>query len=256
MELIGISISPFSDRAKWALDHHRLPYKYSEHVVIFGEPSLRWKLRRFTGGVTAPALIDGKTRLMDSWDIARYADERGAAPKLFPEALLDRIQEWNSVSEELLDDSRVLMSKRISGDAEAKRAMLPAVIPTTLRGPLQGLVNVGMTYLAWSFKYGSLSMQEREARLRANLTRIREATRERDYLVGDQFTYADVTIACGLQGISPVKGRGVAKNEAIRRAWTDPELSQEFRDVLSWRDKIVIQHMPKQSSRLRKSGTS
>jgi glutathione S-transferase len=39
---------------------------------------LRWKLRKWTGIVTVPVLVDGTARpLADSADIARWADQRG-----------------------------------------------------------------------------------------------------------------------------------------------------------------------------------
>jgi hypothetical protein len=40
-KLVSLHVSPWSERAKWALDHHRLAYTVVEHVPIAGERRLR-----------------------------------------------------------------------------------------------------------------------------------------------------------------------------------------------------------------------
>ena len=43
--LYGLSLSPWTERARWALDHHGVAYDYHEHVPMLGEVLLRMKAR-------------------------------------------------------------------------------------------------------------------------------------------------------------------------------------------------------------------
>src|SRR5689334_2779086 len=72
--LVSLSYSPFSERARWALDHHRIGYQVVNHVPVLGELRLRRLAKGKQGRVTAPVLIANGAALCDSWDIARYAD--------------------------------------------------------------------------------------------------------------------------------------------------------------------------------------
>lgn len=82
------SFAPWCETARWALDHHRLPYRSREHVPLLGELALRLVARRPFGRVTVPLLIDGSLVLMDSVAIARHAESRGdganSCPARFP----------------------------------------------------------------------------------------------------------------------------------------------------------------------------
>ena len=57
--LTALPYSPWSEKATWALDHHRIDYKYDEHMPLVGDIKLRWRLRKPKGIVTVPVLEDG-----------------------------------------------------------------------------------------------------------------------------------------------------------------------------------------------------
>ena len=46
LDLYGIAYSPWTAKARWALDHHKIPYRYREHLILFGMPELRWRLKK------------------------------------------------------------------------------------------------------------------------------------------------------------------------------------------------------------------
>ena len=75
LTLHGVGYSPWTERARWALDHHRIPYRYREHIPMVGEPLLR---RRAHGTLrvkaTAPLLVHAGGAIDDSLAIMRYAD--------------------------------------------------------------------------------------------------------------------------------------------------------------------------------------
>src|ERR1700677_1226584 len=117
LRLVSLHVSPWSERARWALDHHRLPYRKEEHVVYLGER----KLRRLTGKPrnTVPILVADGTVLNDSWDIAQYADREGASPSLFPAEHVAEIEAWAKTTDRLLAAGRGLILRALMGDAAA-----------------------------------------------------------------------------------------------------------------------------------------
>ena len=72
-DLYGIAYSPWTMKARWALDHHKIPYRYREHLILFGMPELRWRLKKPFGDITVPLLVNGGgNSVMDSFEIARH----------------------------------------------------------------------------------------------------------------------------------------------------------------------------------------
>lgn len=249
-ELIGLHYSPWTERALWALDHHGLPYRYHEHLIIFEMPVLRWKLRRFCGSVTVPAMIDPmyrKTlRFFDSWDIARHADRLGGAPKLFPKEHVDEIRSFNDLSERALSASRALLIDRMQHNPEALKALLPSFIPNVLRSPLLFVAKTGLRYVAREFSVRSQSTREHESELREVLMSLREslASAKSDYLLGN-FSYADVTMAVALQFADPVADEFKKIDPDFRRCCRQEQLAGEFRDLIQWRDRLYATHRKK-----------
>ena len=103
-QLIGIYYSPWTEKARWSLDHHAMPYRYEEHLLLFGMPGLRLRTGHLTGPLTVPAYCDGKLALTDSWEIARHSDLQSSREKLFPEESLAEIKKFNRNIDAYLND--------------------------------------------------------------------------------------------------------------------------------------------------------
>ena len=78
--LITIPFSHFCEKARWALDRADLAYVEDGHLPLFHAPSAR----RAGGRTSVPVLVTDAGPVIDSTDILRWADARGAAPPLFP----------------------------------------------------------------------------------------------------------------------------------------------------------------------------
>jgi glutathione S-transferase len=50
--LVGEGFSPWTEKARWALDHHGIRYRCEEYVPLAGEPWLRLRARRFHGRIS------------------------------------------------------------------------------------------------------------------------------------------------------------------------------------------------------------
>lgn len=251
-QLIGLSYSPWTEKARWALDHHQIPYRYHEHLILFGMPELRLRTGKWTGEVTVPALIVDGQVLGDSWDIARFADAKGASGKLFSDTELQRIEHYNQLSEKALDAARILYSARLLEDREAKAEALPAFVPGPMRSAMSWLANVGVSYIGREFGY---SVADRERALETLKDCYRELKKDLeaaggDHLVGGRFSYADVAMAATIQGLEPMEKGPVRLGPASRRCWGSSELKSEFQSLIDWRDRLYARHRAK-SARIR-----
>ncbi|MCA9670752.1 MAG: glutathione S-transferase domain-containing protein [Myxococcales bacterium] len=247
LELYAISYSPWSERARWALDYHELPYREREYLPIFGTPLLRLRARRFSGRITVPLLIgDDDVVLMDSFDIARHADAiaRGGRPSLVPDEHRGEIERYNALSEAALAAGRARVTPAVVSDPAARRESVPAALrPLAARAAA-----LGGAYLRRKYDTRRLEGDVgREAvvaaldALRAGLATGDGGGGGGDYLLG-RLTYADITMASMLQVVEPVRSEAVPMGESTRRCWRDAELASSYADVVAWRDALYARH--------------
>jgi glutathione S-transferase len=244
-DLYGISYSPWTLKARWALDHHKIPYRYREHLILFGMPELRWRLRRPCGDITVPVLVNGKGKdaVMDSFEIARRVDVTGGGTPLFPEGRLEEIREINRLSEMALDAVRALTIFRTPKDKEAQLELLPPFIPKGLRRAMRWMVPVGMGYLVREFHVRKKTIEGYEEDYRQALDQFRKQLSDSGTgcLLGN-FTFGDIAAAAALQGVDPVDHPSLPMSPAIRRLWRHPDLAREYPDLLEWRDSLFRKH--------------
>ena len=55
-ELVSLSYSPWSEKARWALDHHGIEYRNIAYTPMLGVPRLRMRLRAMRAKITVPIL--------------------------------------------------------------------------------------------------------------------------------------------------------------------------------------------------------
>lgn len=240
--LWGLHYSPWTEKARWALDHHGVDYRYREHQVLLGEPGLRWRARRRSPGTPAsvPLLIDGDAVFGDSTDIARLADRVGGGAPLFPAALEHDIDRWLRASDGALHGARALVVAAVGDSSDAQVESLPPLIPRPLRPAMRPVARMGARFLA--SKYGA-DLEARARHLDGMLAFCREldAALDGPYLLG-QLSYADFACAVVINSFSPLRQRFFADKPATNAAWTRDELVEEFGGLVAWRDQLYAQH--------------
>jgi len=251
MRLIGMTTSPWTERARWALDHHGLSYEYVPHVPLMGEPALRMSARRFDKA-TAPLLVDGKRRVMGSIEIARYADRAGKEGTLFPAGHDPEIEDWDRESEAALCAARALTLARMAVSRGAQAESLPSFVPDALRGVLAPGSRLGIAWVQRKYAAGEEATREASRVLVAALERLERALGERRYLLGT-FSFADIAMSAIVAGVRPVSlelAPHITIGPAVRACWGDPELEARFPRLLEWRDALYRDH---RSARARRS---
>jgi glutathione S-transferase len=244
-ELLGLPYSPWSEKARWALDVRRVPYTFRHYQPLLGEPALRLKLRRLVGRVSVPVLTadDGQV-FADSADIARWADGRGEGPALFPAGREAEVARFVTLSERGLAAGRSLSLVRLLRDDEALAEMLPRGLRGVL-GPLaprMGAFGVARTLR----KYRATAGEGEEARRVAlgALDELREALAKAPAPAGDAprtllgaLSFADIAAAQVLVFVEPPSS-GLKMGAASRRSFGNPELLGEYGDLVAWRDAL------------------
>jgi glutathione S-transferase len=236
-DLYLLPVSPWSLKARCALRLCEVPVREHVYIPLIGEPALRLRMARFSGKVTVPVLFTNEGVLSDSFDIAQYAERVGRPYGLFPAGQLEVIRAWNDASERLLRAGRVCSMLRVLDEPEAALESLPRAA-----GRIMGARAARTTVLAFNAKYGIRQGSEVEAtaRARVELDTLRAALADgRPYLLGE-LSYADVTMALGLQLVQPLSGSPMGP--ASMRAATHPELAQAYPDLLAWRDRVHAAH--------------
>ncbi|MBV6494506.1 MAG: hypothetical protein LDLANPLL_02539 [Turneriella sp.] len=236
-QLFGISYSPWSEQARWALDHHIIRYKYTEHVPLITNALLRFATKNYTGKLTVPVLVTENRSFSDSWHIVNYADRTGHREKLIPLDLADEIRNWHDLADCANKANRIIATDTTSQSEEAKRAALPDFIPEFAKNTLSPLADLAAAYLSMKYDFRHAIIPEEKRKVREVLLKIRQRLNGKRFLF-DTFTYADITAAGTLSFVKPVADKYIPLKPALRTAFTQNDLANEFADLLEWRDKL------------------
>jgi glutathione S-transferase len=246
-KLVVLHVSPWSERVRWALDHHGIAYRLVQHAPFLGERKLRKLVGPTDGPVTVPVLVDGGELITQSWDIVVYADRKGDATTLIPTDKEAAIRAWVRDVDDASSHGRALVMRAMLASPSALDESHPPQVPTFIRPLLRPITRYGSQWFARKYGLNLDAVAEHEAAVRATLGKMREALKSGPYLLGG-FTYADIVAATLLQGIAPVGDEYIRLGPATRAVWTRPEIAGEFVDLIRWRDDLYREHRRRRAS--------
>jgi glutathione S-transferase len=239
LTLFGLTQSPWTERARWALDHHGVAYRYHEHLPMLGELLLRRKAK--TKKPSVPLLEDGADVVMGSFAIARHAEKVGRGAPLFPRDRDHEVAHWADVAERMTRVGRAWLMKRLLADKAAQAEALPSFIPGFLRGVSAPTAGMAVRFLAKKYDVPQDVDAEVEHTLRPLLEELRAALENGTYLLApSSFSFADLAMAASMQVLRPHASAKLGP--ATREAWTNEALARDFGDLLEWRDAIYGKH--------------
>jgi glutathione S-transferase len=192
--LITVPLSHYCEKARWALDRVKLPYREEPHAPLLH----RIATRRNDGG-TVPVLVHGSSRFIDSTDILVHADAASGGDLLYPhDAALrrevDALEEQFDTQlgphtrrwayQQLLPHTQ-LLSALWSGEAPQVEAILVRVGAPLVRRLVRA-----------AYKITPESAQRSLDRVRNVFSDVDKRLSDgRRFLTGDCFTAADLTFA-------------------------------------------------------------
>lgn len=236
----GLRYSSWTEKALWALEHHRVSFRYREHTPLIGEPLLRWRTPK---GVhpSVPMMLDEGGAITGSFNVAKRAEALGQGAPLFPPEAAELIARWEETGDRVLHVARSRVLVGMLQNPRAQRESLASAVPGFLLGLLAPSAKLGVRFVARKHRAAS----DVEAAIRETvvpaLEQLRTGLRGRPYL-GDGFTYADINAAAMLQFVRPPDERYLPIGPGTREVWTHASLAARYPDLLEWRDGLYAKH--------------
>ncbi len=235
--LYGIDYSPWTERARWALDHHRVPYRFRAHVPMVGEPLLRLRVGSNGGKrVTVPFFVTENEKLADSLDIILHADRVGTRPKLVRD--LEETRRWRDRIEVGLSSVRARVTAAVLADPEALRESAMAVSPAFLAGAMRPMAAMGARFIVRKYGAALDDPKKHDDAMRSVAEEIRAALKTRDVIGGEQLSAVDLLAATFLQGLRAPDAPHLHLGPAVAKAWGHEQLAREYADLVGWRDRL------------------
>jgi glutathione S-transferase len=222
-KLITMYGSPWSERVRWAFAFKRLPYEKQNYEPGVDEAAVK----KLTGQALVPVLVTGDKVIPDSSAILDWLEETKPEPALLPRSAKERamVTLWEEIALNALGPhGRTLITGRLLriDDPEAQKSG---------------------KYFAE--KYGYSEFAEAQSRLTVTriLTSLRETLSGRQYLVGDTFTRADVSVAAMLMLFKAAPQEFFVFTPELRFVYLD-QLGDDpaFSEVFAWRDRMYKDH--------------
>lgn len=230
--LYGIAQSPWTHRARWALEHHHVRYDYHEHVPMLGEVLLRRKAKAKKASVPLLVGPEGEA-VMGSFAIAKHAEGMGKGEPLIPKEDAEAVSKWNDVAEKITNAGRIDTIRKLKVDRATQRDSLPDFFPGVVRTVLAPTAALAGSFLL--SKYDLPEDFDVEKTLRSGYEEVRKGLAGKEHLLG-RFTYADIAVATALQTLRPHPSARLGPGTT--KAWSHEALAKEFADLVEWRDRI------------------
>jgi glutathione S-transferase len=230
-----IPISHYAEKVRWALalkgvEHRRISPPPGGHIPI---------VLALTRGrsYTIPVLsLDGR-HIGDSTEIIAALEERYPEPPLYPEDPEDRTEAL--ALEDYFDDRAGPATRQLTfhafrdePDRFSELAARSAPPPLARLGPVLGAYGRVYTALRWNARDAAAAERSREA-IREVLDRIEAELGDGEYLVGEQFSVADLTAAALLYPLVHPPGAPVSAD-------TMPAAMARFREELGGSDRPAM----------------
>lgn len=240
---VAASISPWSERARFALDHHQVDYRREEYLPFFGEPLLRLRARVLRGQITVPVLFHDGIVIRDSVSIARHADQIGFGAPLFPVNDGVQLEHYVKLATEVMEAGRVLGQARMRRNPDVLRDLVPPAVPRPLLPALMPLVRISTAYIGRKYRLQERDPDEALETIRRHLAQLEKDLRGRSTLLPG-FTFADIAVAVAVGVLRPVDHPALPMGPAMRAAFGLSDLAEEFGGLLAWRDRIYAERRP------------
>jgi glutathione S-transferase len=222
-KLITMYGSPWSERVRWAFAFKRLTYEKQNYEAGVDEAAVK----KLTGQAMVPVLIAGDKVIPDSSAILDWLEETRPEPALLPKSAKERamVTLWEEIALNAMGPhGRTLITGRLLriDDPEAQKSG---------------------KYFAEKYGYSEFSEEQSRLAARRILTSLRDTLSGCQYLVGDTFTRADLTVAAMLMLWKAAPQEFFVFTPELRFVYLD-KLGDDsaFSEVFAWRDRMYKDH--------------
>jgi glutathione S-transferase len=237
--LYQLTISHYCEKARWALAHKRLPHRTRNllpgpHAIAMKRLGLRSSL---------PVLQDDDALIQGSSDIITHLDATIPDRSLTPAdpALAREALEWEALADEeigphvrricyhqLLQHPDIVIPLLSHGGPWYGRFLLKSIF-----GKLRDTMREGM-------RINDAEVRASENTLAAALEKVQKRIAGREFLVGDEFSRADLAVAALLAPLRMPEKYGVPWPRTLPEPLT--ETMNLYADRLTWVDHLYETH--------------
>jgi len=234
VRLISIPMSHYCEKARWGLERLGIDYYEERHLQMFHYPRTYW----FSGGPNVPVLIDKGKVVQDSTTILKYLDGYADdAHRLYPQdnELCTRVNELEDLFDEVVGvesrrwvyshfRARPIQALRTAGQGTplAEKLLMPFIFPLFVL-----LINK--------------LVDPSERAVEEGLNKVRDIVKTTDgllaeshtYLLGNQFTAADLSLACMLAPLVLPRNYGIRLPELNEFPKDGRPVVEEFRSTVT-----------------------
>jgi len=187
---------------------------------------------KLSGQRKLPILIDGNKVISDSSEIVKYLEPISVESKLFPDNHKEAIQahiieDWADTT--LAKACRLALIKSAAIDPELRGALLPDEYPTNIRQVIEGIPCGFFNDLTDFVTKGE------GVALIENLIQLSKFVEQNQWLVGNNMTIADISVAAQLSLLKfPYSSGPIIAGRGCKGISDNPQLSPLFK----WRDHL------------------
>lgn len=237
--LYQLSISHYCEKIRWALDHKRLSHRTANLL-----PGLHVaKMRKMGLKSSLPVLQHDATLIQNSSDIITYLDRLFPHRPLSPadETLAREAVEWEAVADEEIGPH----VRRICYD---QLLQYPHIVVPLLShgGPWYGRFVVRLMFrevrdrMRQRMRINDAEVRLSRETLNAALEKVRRRLTGREYLVGDEFTRADLAVAALLAPLRMPAKYGLPWPRTLPDSVV--AVIDEYAERLTWVDDLYANH--------------
>jgi len=231
LKLYQFPISHYCEKARWALELKDLPYR---KVNLLPGPHAK-KAKKITGNSKLPILQHDKHFIQGSAEIIDYLDKSFSRRSLTPEDPVEKklAAAWESYADReigppvrllsyhtLLDHRDIIIPMMTQDCPWYSNIMMKAAYPK---------ISVAMRDL---MKINNESAEQARLQISTALDNMAETLGDREFLVGDTFTRADLAVASLLAPLVMPQGYGIDWPEKMPQPLAGQIAG--FQDRLSW----------------------
>jgi len=195
-----ISISHFNEKARWALDHKRVPHR--RRAIPGGFHMLAALALTHGEGYTFPILVLDGEAISDSTAIIGALEHRHPEPALYPEDPATRrraLDLEDYFDEELGPPIRLLGWYEMTREPERLTSLMDQFVPPSARDSQLALdLSARFAAAFTDLRHGVKSSEAAEVarhKVVAALDRLEAELGSNEYLAGERFSVADLTAA-------------------------------------------------------------
>ncbi|WP_372365717.1 glutathione S-transferase family protein [Candidatus Uabimicrobium sp. HlEnr_7] len=232
MKLYQFAISHYCEKIRWALDYKKLDYELVNLV-----PGLHTlTTRKMVSQTHLPILVDEGKVIQNSSSILDYLDEKYPKHSLLSDKL-DEVRSWEKYADEqiginlrryfyahLLKHKNIVAPMLSSGVSPIKKTIFSVMFPK-VRKVMRQRMNIN----------DETGLESKKQLIKA-IDKVGSHLENRDFMVGNSFSRADLTVAALLAPIYQPQGYGLKWPLQI------PDDLQRFRDEhmskILWVNKI------------------